>query len=575
MPLQVRLAHVCADRRSTRCWRRSTSSGWRVRGTRLHMLHRRRVGRLECEFLYCTMRTHRNIPYTGTRPFPRVDSMNLRDALLQGLAGLPGSREFHIHVLASAPRKHSNLFPFATPRPKTFLQHILVLLSEQPSPDTPRIFVSAIETFLYHVPSTSTAVLYVSKVDSTGQAKAPSPTPALVRALLTYYVDPATRPLPAAHLWVHLFARAQNQYLFPNSAEFAGKRPLTDVKLCAWWKRQLSIVAEDVAARAPTCRARLFYLLPGLGELEASHALDRVYARASATSVSWTYGHPYAQSHVPLSIGRSERPPHIGHVIPWFDDDPKARFLDEIAYTTDADGVKSPERKRPRTHRATQRTEDDGGSGSDRKGPEQTTRALKKVTVDEFWERMSFRQECVAGAVTGFFVMATSSPAPTPPSRGERWTAGPLPGQVPPQMVKRVLTSLMSGHEFPTVERAVWSTRVLEEAIRGLCDGLESVLSGGDAQSPGESRRGTPEPNGEGGTLAPPETPPPRLAGERRLEDVSAHACMASLETYESHIYGSVAVSNPEEPRTEGVAGGGDGSAVTVLTVRRKKRGKG
>ncbi|KAG9315924.1 histone acetylation protein-domain-containing protein [Chiua virens] len=505
--------------------------------------------------------------------------MNLRDALLQGLANLPGTREFHIHVLVSSSRKHSNLYPYAAPRPKTYLQQILVLLSEQPNPDSPRVFVSAIEAFLYHIPSASSAILYVSKVDSTGQAKSPSPTPALVRALLSYYVDPTTRPLSVAHLWVHLFARAQNQYLFPNSAEYPGKRPLTDVKLCAWWKRQLSMVAEDVSARAVSAghaipRIRLFYLLPGLGELEACHAMDRVYASTSspcAASVPWSYGHPYRQTDVPLPcvpIGSEEKPAHIGHVIPWFDDDPKARFLDEIAYTTDAEGIKSPERKRPRTHRTAAKTEEEGESGKEGSGTkmEQTSKALKKVSVEEFWERMSFRQECIAGAVTGFFVMATSWAISTPPgSRSEPSPLAPVPGQVSAQMMKRVLTSLMTGHEFPTVERAVWSTRVLEEVIKGLCDGLKI------AQGPEDGRR-TPE--RETGRLGPPETPPRQI--KRAMEDVSPNAFpepIASLETYNSYIYGTTTVSNAEVPRkerdeTEGKTG------ITVLTARRKKRGK-
>lgn len=514
--------------------------------------------------------------------------MNLRDALLQGLANLPGTREFHIHVLVSAPRKHSNLYPFAAPRPKTFLQDILILLSEQPTPDSPRVFVSAIEASLYHVPSASSAVLYVSKVDSTGQATSPSPTQALVRAFLTYYVDPTTRPLPAAHLWVHLFARAQNQYLFPNSAEYSGKRPLTDLGLCAWWKRQFSLVAQDVRTRHDdaTTHVRLFHLLAGFGELEASQALERVYASsstpASATSVPWSYGHPYCQSDVPLPcfpIGRGEKPAHIGHVIPWFDDDPKARFLDEIAYTTDAEGVKSPERKRPRTGRATQRSEEDAESGSDKKEgssatkTERTSRALGKVSLEEFWERMSFRQECIAGAVTGFFVMATSSPAPTPP----RSPLAPQPGEVSSQMIKRVLSSLLTGHEFPSVERAVWSTRVLEEVIKGLCDGLKIVESGGRAQSAGDAHRRTPEPNAGRSTLAPPQTPPPRHSDKRRaMEDVSPNPFpepVASVETYDSYIYRSITVSNPNEPRKGSVEGDGK-PAITVLTARRKKRGK-
>ncbi|KAF9242573.1 histone acetylation protein-domain-containing protein [Melanogaster broomeanus] len=513
--------------------------------------------------------------------------MNLRDALLEGLAKLPGTREFHIHVLVSSPRKHSNLYPYAVPRPKTYLQEILVLLSEQPTPDSPRVFVSAIEASLYHVPSTASAVLYVSKVDSTGQARTPSPTPALVRAFLTYYASPTTRPLSVDHLWIHLFARAQSQYLFPNSADFPGKRPLTDVKLCAWWKRQFTMVAEDMLARVGAAhRLGLFYMLPGLGELEAFHSLERSYSSQSPNSVPWVYGHPYCQTDIPLpctsneSAGKSH---HLGHVIPWFDDDPKARFLDEIAYTTDAEGVKSPERKRPRIDRDILKPEEDAESGSDKKNvtsvkEEHTTKSLKKVSIEEFWERMSFRQECIAGALTGFFVMAISCLTQKPPSRSEPSPLAPHPGQVSPQMVKRVLTSLMTGHEFPSVERAAWSTRVLEESIKGLCNGLKTVPSPEITLNPDESGRRTPEPNPAPATLAPPQTPPPRLVnGKRPVIDVSPNPFpepVASLETYNMYIYGSLTVRNPDEPRKDFPAVGDSKGAITVLAARKKKRPK-
>ncbi|KAF9220978.1 hypothetical protein BS17DRAFT_294178 [Gyrodon lividus] len=512
--------------------------------------------------------------------------MNLRGALLEGLAKLPGTREFHVHVLVTSPRKHSNLYPYAVPRPKTYLQEILVLLSEQPTPDSPRVFVSAIEASLYHVPSTSSAVLYVSKVDSTGQARAPSPTPALVRAFLTYYVNPTTRPLSVDHLWVHLFARAQSQYLFPNSADFPGKRPLTDIKLCAWWKRQLNAVAEGMATQfGEADRIRLFYMLPGLGELEAFHSLERVYPSQSATSTPWLYGHPYCQTDVPLpctSNGGIGNIHHLGHVIPWFDDDPKARFLDEIAYTTDAEGVKSPERKRSRTDRGTLKPEEDPESGPDKNvistKEEQSTKAFKKVSIEEFWERMSFRQECIAGAVTGFFVMAVSRPTSKPPSRSDPSPLAPHPGQVSSQMMKRVLTSLTTGHEFPSVERAVWSTRVLEESIRGLCNGLKSVPTPGITINPDESGRRTPEPNPAATTLAPPQTPPPRLAnGKRQIVDVSPNPFpepVASLQTYNSYIYGSLTVSNPNESRKDSAEVGDGDSGITILTARKKKRAK-
>lgn len=508
--------------------------------------------------------------------------MHLRDTLLASLAKLAGTREFHLHVLVSSPRKHTNLYPFAFPRPKTYLQDILILLSEQATPDAPRLFVSAIEVFVYHIPSTSSAVVYVSKVDSTGQATAPSPTPTLVNALVLYYVNPATRPLSVDHVWVHLFARAQNQYLFPNSADFPGKRPLTDMKLCAWWKHQLSSVGEELHRQAgDTVRTRLYYLLPGMGELEASCSLERIYSASS--SVSWVYGHPYSQTDVPLpgvSSRNASGTPHLGQIIPWFDDDPKARFIDEIAYTTEAEGVKSPERKRARVDRVAVKSSEEGVEDhADRKDThsqkeEQTTKALKKVSVSEFWERMSFRQECIAGAVTGFFVMAVSSISSPSLPRSEPSPLAPQPGQVSPHLIKRVLTSLMNGHEFPSVERAAWSTKVLEESIKGLCDGLRPGPVVNVCTNSDNSGRRTPE---RSVTLGPPQTPPPRLVGGKHpIVDISPNPFpepITSLETYHSYIYGALSVSNPELPRKT-VAEDDGKPKVTVLTVRRKKRAK-
>ena len=514
--------------------------------------------------------------------------MTLRDALLTGLSNLPGIREFHLHVLVSSPRKHGNLFPFAHPRPRTYLQDILILLSEQSTPDSPRVLVSAIEACVYNVPSTSCAILYVSKVDSTGQSTAPSPTPALVRALLLFYADPATRPVSADHLWIHLFARAQNQYLFPNSSEYPKKHPLSDIKLCAWWKRQFSTVAGELAFRVgDTCHAKLYYLLPGLSEFEAFHSLERIYPSTGLT-VSWTYGHPYSQTEIPLpcpcpSGGDSRR--HLGQCIPSFDDDPKSRFIDEIAYTTDADGVRSPSRKRPRTDSLKTHEEDTVSAETSEKKEnrskkeDQTHKEVRKVSAEEFWERMSFRQECIAGAVTGFFVMAISATTPRllSTTRSDVSPLAPQPGQVSSQMNKRVLTSILTGHEFPSTEKAIWSTKVLEDTIRGLCDGLKSNAR--PTPVPDESSRRTPEPDPARTTLAPPQTPPPRLInGKRPIIDVSPNPFpepVASLETYNSYIYGSVSVNNPLPPKKDGSdvssAGNGNPQTVTVLTARKKR----
>ncbi|KAK7469112.1 hypothetical protein VKT23_003603 [Stygiomarasmius scandens] len=547
-------------------------------------------------------------------------SLHLRDALLDGLKTLPGTREFHVHVLVSAPRKHSALYQYAQPRCRTYLQDILVLLSEQSTPDSPRILVTAIEACVYNIPATSCAILYVSKVDSTGQASSPSPTTTLVKSFLSFHANPATRPVAADHFWIHIFARAQNQYLFPNSADYPGKRPLSDVKLCGWWKRVLNDTAVKLNEEIGSGKAliKLFYVLPGYSQLDAEYSLKHISTSTSSLPMShahqltWTYGHPYSETEIPLACPRDPSDPdslhNLGNYIPSFDDDPKSRFLDEIAYTTEGEGIKSPARKRPRTVSTASNGEASesvlvstlgpgGSEGADEKGDSTNGKndrpqgELGKVTPDEFWERMSFRQECVAGAVTGFFTLGmTMLRKNTEDGSTEKSTVSPLapqPGQVSSKINKRVITSLMTGVEFSTKERAVRSTESVEGTIRGLCEGISTIPTPiiqapqpRRASGASEGRR-TPERESSSALLAPPRTPPPRMTnGKRIIPDVSPNPFPepeTSLETYNSYIYGSVCVSNPittapEKGRSEGEKGEGTTPHVTVLTVRKKKK---
>lgn len=512
-------------------------------------------------------------------------SINLRDALLAALSTLPGIREFHVHVLVSAPRKNTSLFPYAHPRPKSYLHDVLILCSEQDSstPDAPRILVSAIAANVYHIPSTSSAVIYVSKVDSTGQGKGRAPTTALVRAFLAFYADPATRPVDADHLWIQLFARAQAQYLFPNSAEFPGKQPLTDAKLCSWWKRVLSQVVVDVQDRAKDkTRANAFYVLPGYDQPEAE---DLLRVASSSTppltkSASWTYGHPYSTPGVQLPCPREEGEDNLGTYIPWFDDDPKSRFLDEIALiVATSEGIlKSPAKKRPKRElqggegTGTLRRTSDADKSAAAAAParshnKEDTKAmgeLTKVSPDEFWERMSFRQECVAGAVTGFFTLVFSPASTAGTESARRSTTSPLApraGQVGPQMVKRVMTSLLTGVEFSTREKAIRSTETVESAIKGLCEGMVS------APPHAAARR---ENTVSGETKGRPRTPPPRTrVGLAEISPNPFPEPIASVDTYQLYIYGAAAVRS--SATDDKVKGQGEG-VVTVLTARRKKK---
>jgi regulator of Ty1 transposition protein 109 len=410
-------------------------------------------------------------------------------------------------------------------------------------------------------------------------------------------LDPETRPSIGGgveKIWVHVFARAQNQYLFPNSSEYGGKKPLSDIRLCGWWKAILSAVATDLKQKA--CEEgtlKLWYTLPGLTDLEASRALNSVSgpstSRPTAYEISWNYGHPYSQAasadhsdviQLPCPVDSktlADGRQNLGNFIPSFEDDPKSRFLDEIAHTSESDAIRSPVRKKSKKG-----LNEEAG---EKKKEVHEFAELMRVTPDEFWERMSFRQECVAGVVTGFFVLAYSTRSKQNVDSASTTSSvsifAPQPYHVSSNITKRVLTSLITGHEFSTVERAIRGTETLEGAIKGLCEGINSHETGPPpAQDQG---RKTPDPADRPSLLdLPPRTPPRNVKAKGLPAEVSPNPFpepVASLETYYSWIYGSVCVDNPtasvESVRTDTGSAGAPVSKeqkVTVLTVRKKKR---
>ena len=524
--------------------------------------------------------------------------MNLRDSLLSALKSLPGTRELHVHTLISAPSKTQELFPYASPRPRVWQQHILILASEQLSATQPRVFVTAVEAYFFIIPSTRSGILYVSKVDSTGQGQKPSPTSTIVKELIRFYVDPCTRPNLGGtsslteQVWVHVFARSQRQYLFPNSGDFEGKKPLDGIKLCVWWKSVFESVAEQLsnrAAREEGDRIKLWHVLPGMDELEASQALSSASSTNSKrpsssnrSSIAWTYGHPSTQNlgdgdSIPLPCppdskgGASGTGLNLGRLIPSFDDDPKARFMDEIAHTTNSDVIKSPVRKKVK--RAADEDIHEVEKESSQMGE------LEKVTAEEYWERMSFRQECSAGVITGFFAMGYYClPRRSGTGSPDTSVIAPQPGQVSSSVTKRIMNSLITGIEFSTVDRAVRGTETLEGAIKGMCEGI-SV--GGEADPPRireEHGRGTPEPTERHERLVVPPSTPPRRTGAGAgsvATEISPNPFpepAASLETYASWIYGSVCVDNPLPAKEKEGTGKGSDRKITVLTVRKKRK---
>ncbi|KZV95817.1 hypothetical protein EXIGLDRAFT_747979 [Exidia glandulosa HHB12029] len=538
--------------------------------------------------------------------------MKLRDALLDALEHLPGpKRTFAIHVLYSASKTTTDVFTYVSPRPKWTQQEIFVLCSEEIE-DGKRVFDVALEAALYTHAPTRTALLYIAKVDSTGQARtdAPAPTRALASAFVRYFADPRTRPAWFAgagasistavpdsdkgSLFVHVFARAQGQYLFPNSADYAGKRVRSDAALNRWWRSCLSEAARDLPSPS---LSKLYYLVPGLDADEAARVLGGV------VPPGWTYGHPYNDADIPFPF--RGRAPGVAGLIPWFEDDAKSRFIDDLAATYDNfDGGAPPPSPRKKGHKRAriekEKDSDDeeiernaaaavaskstsaglqkkSGDAKTAKEKEKRMGDLARVDADEFWERMGFRQECSQGAITGFFVCAFSSSAPrlsppastpvpastntlpppspstdataaigAPPTSTSTSTAPRIPleigrGIVSRTIIERVRSSLMKQQEFSSRERAVRSTGIVEELIHTLLS--HNVTSQTETH-----------------------------ARKRSHDEVDAEH---DADVYSEYLYGTRTTRGEEISSTGGAkktTAADAPPAVTILTVRKKKK---
>ncbi|UKZ70673.1 uncharacterized protein TrAtP1_011645 [Trichoderma atroviride] len=313
------------------------------------------------------------------------------DAGLRGrlAAVLPKGYKFGIHHVSTPPTKVDALYsapPGERPERTYCEKHFLSVSidAENSSSDastsenTPeqaaqrkRVLILGIEIFIYTTARSTT--LFVSKADSTGFLNklqlpkgAPSPIREVCATFVRYLVDKRRRK--DVQLVVSLFARAQDQYLFPGSIEYSGKHVLDDRGLVKWWCRVLDPIVESPPRGSLSAwrNTKGYLLIPGLDAYETRAFIPR---RAGATS-SWVLSHPLERiSHYSREFDWV--PPRC--LIPKFPDDPKCRFRDEL----DDEVTKTKAMK--------------------------TTGSWKSVkTLDMFWEMMAFRQECSSGRMTGF-----------------------------------------------------------------------------------------------------------------------------------------------------------------------------
>ncbi|BGP52097.1 hypothetical protein JCM10450v2_008068 [Rhodotorula kratochvilovae] len=355
--------------------------------------------------------------------------------------------------------------------------------------------VVALEASLFFVPSSSCALLYISKVDTTGLSSSPiSPTRALVSAYIAHHL--LHPPHHARRLRVHVFARAQAQYLFPGSADNAPhKRVLDDKALLRWWKGTLERASTHpaLATSAAAPAVQRFYLVPGLTLAESLPYVPS----APAGGAEWTYGHANGALSSPLHAPAPPGAYPLTDHVPAFPDDPKARFLHSLTSSpVEPSGAPG---DYDDAFRALSSATFSAGTTPAQKAAElerqvdrERRRLLEGVSggVDEWWERMAFRQECCAGALVGFFVLAAGEPSPLPTSAPPPSPTKPAP---PPRRSPTALRPAQYTKLWSTLHNFDYALPALSRlgpAVARWAEGVERAARGTWSEERGGAQDG-------------------------------------------------------------------------------------
>lgn len=309
--------------------------------------------------------------------------------LIQQLAAvLSKGFTFKIYHLCTPPTRTDALYaapPGGRPDRTYCESHFLSVSIAVPGEEgeVREVLVYAIEVLIYSTAFDTT--FFVSKADSTGYLHllglsrgTPSPIRDISATFLRHLVDQHQRP--EIRSVISLFARAQDQYLFPGSVEYSGKHVLDDRGLVRWWSRVLDPLIEVSKTSNGSTGAwesvQGYLTVPGLDVHETTSHLPNRNA-----SKSWTIGHPLRE----ISRHPEDVPPRC--FIPHYPDDPKARYLDEL---------------------------DEEIS----KGRSSSNGQWKSVkSIDQFWDMMAFRQECSAGRLVGFMWIVFTPQAQQQPTK--------------------------------------------------------------------------------------------------------------------------------------------------------------
>lgn len=317
------------------------------------------------------------------------DDLDLGDLLAKAL---PTDVKLTIRHVSSVPTRCVALFapPPSEDPEATFCENHFLSVSIAADPDDSELIVFGIEVLVYSTAHLTT--IFVSKADSTGHLHLlrNAPKISLLRRVsntfLSFLVQ--TRQRPGVRLVVSLFARAQNQYLFPGSVENAEKHVLDDRGLIKWWCRVVDPILReyepesrshekgllDRTMESSRSSATAFLIVPSCDRFETRSFFPPTAKSDDPDRPRWLNSYPLRQL-----CDNPEAPPRC--LIPRFPDDPKTRFLVDL---------------------------DDELPGNKEREAAGQWRSVR--SLDQFWEMMSFRQECSAGRLVGFLWLVINPP---------------------------------------------------------------------------------------------------------------------------------------------------------------------
>lgn len=313
----------------------------------------------------------------------------LSDALADAL---PSGRSFKYHHASTVPAACPALYspPPGRKPEKTYCETHLLHVSISPSNDHARqsIAVYAIEVYVYTTARLTT--IFVSKADSTGYVpllNLPTGTASVIKALSSTFISwlVRTRTRHDRPLVLSLFARAQEQYLFPGSAENKQKHVLDDRQLVKWWCRTLDPVLREYPGQEDEAvanldedvvRSQAYLIVPGQDRYETTAFFPATARQDPLERKRWKNGDPLKEI-----SSHATAPPRC--LVPHFPDDPKTRFLMEL----DEELQNVPPSQQTHEESPSKR-----GNGH--------WKGVK--TLEQFWDMMAFRQECSSGRLTGF-----------------------------------------------------------------------------------------------------------------------------------------------------------------------------